>query len=228
MCFWASNFLNLQRITWIMGLAGILFYSSNISGQNYFTENFTIDAGLPSNTVRAIFKDSRGLMWIGTASGLCRFDGREFIIYNSSNGLAAENIFDITEDNRGNLWIGSMGGGISTFDGKKFTNYSSKDGLVCNEVRRVWWSRKFNVLLVGTNKGCSVFDGNQFYSLTASEIAAIRIPGLFLVSWSGMTVSNSMLMAAIRLSDTIRQHTHTRRIHQRGMTSPALPVHPLS
>ncbi|MBE0648658.1 MAG: histidine kinase [Bacteroidales bacterium] len=163
-------FLTISKIIWVVAGMGTLLSAGTLSGQNYFTENFTIDAGLPSNTVRAIFKDSRGIMWIGTASGLCRFDGREFTIYNSSNGLGAENIFDITEDDQGNLWIGAMGGGISRFDGRKFTNYSSKNGLVSDEVRRVWWSKKFNLLLAGTNNGCSVFDGREFYSLSSREI----------------------------------------------------------
>ena len=140
------------------------------NGQHYTARNFTIEDGLPSKVVRSIFKDSREIMWIGTGAGLCRFNGREFIVYNKTDGLAAENIFDITEDNRGNLWMGAMGGGISKFDGKTFTNYNINDGLVSDEVRRVWWSPKFRVLLVGTNKGISVFDGKRFYSLAASAL----------------------------------------------------------
>jgi len=154
----------------IIGIIVFVVISMSLSGQNYYTRNFTIEDGLPSNTVRAVFKDSRGIMWVGTSAGLCRFDGREFTVYNSANGLGAENIFDITEDNKGNLWIGGMGCGISMFDGTKFTNYDEKKGLVCNDVRRVWWSKKFNILLVGTNLGCSVFTGKAFYSLTVAAV----------------------------------------------------------
>ena len=141
--------------------------------QNYYSKNFRIEDGLPSDIIRAVFKDSRGIMWIGTGAGLCSFNGREFKVYNSSNGLAAENIFDITEDNKGNLWIGAMAEGITKFDGQTFTNYTTKDGLVCNDVRRVSWSKKFNVLLVGTNRGCSVFDGKKFYSLSDADVNSV-------------------------------------------------------
>lgn len=37
--------------------------------------------GLPSNTVGAIKKDATGFIWIGTRSGLCRFDGCEVKTY---------------------------------------------------------------------------------------------------------------------------------------------------
>ncbi len=36
--------------------------------------------GLPNNDVRAIFNDSKGFMWFGTAEGLCKFDGYEYHI----------------------------------------------------------------------------------------------------------------------------------------------------
>lgn len=163
------SFICLPYLIWILIFLTLLLKPSILSGQTYYTDNFTIDNGLPSNTIRAIFKDSRGIMWIGTASGLCRFDGRSFTIYNSTNGLAAENIYDITEDNEGNLWIGGMGGGISKYDGKIFTNFSTKEGLISNEVRRVWWSKRFELLLIGTNKGSSVFDGNSFCAVFPEE-----------------------------------------------------------
>jgi ligand-binding sensor domain-containing protein len=141
-----------------------------VFGQTYYARNFSVEDGLPSNVVRAVFKDSRGIMWIGTNAGLCRFDGRDFKVYNSADGLGAENIFDITEDDDGNLWIGGMSQGISRFDGKQFTNYGKKDGLVGDDVRRVWWSKRFGRLLVGANQGFSAFDGDRFISLDASKV----------------------------------------------------------
>ncbi|MFZ4562443.1 MAG: histidine kinase [Bacteroidales bacterium] len=171
MNFRAGAYFFLKVFLQIIGVVAFVAIAVNLSGQNYYSRNFTIEDGLPSNTVRALFKDSRGIMWIGTSAGLCRFNGREFTIYNSSDGLGAENIFDITEDNKGNLWIGGMGCGISMFDGTRFTNYDEKKGLVCNDVRRVWWSKKFNILLVGTNMGCSVFNGKAFYSLPVAAVS---------------------------------------------------------
>lgn len=122
--------------------------------------------GLPNNTIHSIFKDSRGVMWVGTGSGLCRFDGKGFQVIGSSQGLAGDNVSSIAEDDQGNLWIGFMKGGITCYDGMKFTNYTAKQGLISDNVRVVWFSKKFHLLFVGTNDGCSVFDGKSFVSLT--------------------------------------------------------------
>ena len=122
--------------------------------------------GLPSNTIHSIYKDSRGVMWIGTGSGLCKFDGKGFQVLGSPNGLVGDNVFSITEDDQGNIWIGCMKSGISRYDGKVFKNYTTKQGLVSENVRVVWFSKKFHLLFIGTNDGCSVFDGKSFVSLT--------------------------------------------------------------
>ncbi|MGA3012440.1 MAG: two-component regulator propeller domain-containing protein [Bacteroidales bacterium] len=80
--------------------------------QHYYSRNFTVNDGLPSNTVRCIYKDTQGRMWIGTGAGLCLFDGKSFRTFGVNNGMIGESVFSITEDDNQNLWIGCMKGGI--------------------------------------------------------------------------------------------------------------------
>lgn len=37
--------------------------------------------GLPSNSVRCMFQDSKGFLWLGTLDGLTRYDGNTFLTY---------------------------------------------------------------------------------------------------------------------------------------------------
>jgi len=146
-----------------------LFLSLFGWGQHFYSRNFTVNDGLPSNLIHSIYKDSRGMMWIGTGSGLCQFDGEEFKVLGSGKGLAGYNVFSITEDDQGNIWAGCMKGGVFCCDGKNFTTYTTKQGLVSDNVRVVWFSKKFHLLFIGTNDGCSVFDGKSFVSLTTKD-----------------------------------------------------------
>lgn len=71
--------------------------------------------GLPGVTVRHIFQDSKGLMWLGVESyGLCKYDGYSFELYNHSpnnNQIISNNVIEtICDDNAGNLWIGTQYG----------------------------------------------------------------------------------------------------------------------
>lgn len=164
------------RITLLL----LLFTNAIASGQQNYALNYSINNGLPSNTVRSIYKDTQNRMWIGTSAGLCRFDGKNFTVLGTANGLVGDNVFSITEDDRQNIWIGSAKGGISKYDGKSFTNYTVKNGLVNENVRVVWFSKKFSLLFVGTSDGCSVFDGKIFTSLTEKES---KIKGLYVMGF---------------------------------------------
>src|ERR1700683_5044423 len=47
-------------------------------GNKYIRTDFTVDDGLPDNTVNAVTQTDNGLLWVGTGSGLASFDGRTF------------------------------------------------------------------------------------------------------------------------------------------------------
>ena len=142
--------------------------------QNIYTRNISVENGLPSNVVLDIFKDSRGIVWIGTEAGLCRYDGDSFKTYTIFDGLPGNNIWSITEDDAGDLWFACYGTGISKFDGKTFRNYSTTDGLVNNNVRKIAWSKKSKGLLIGTVCGFSYLKNDVFLSFIDTSVVKLR------------------------------------------------------
>ena len=62
--------------------------------------------GLSSNTVQALIQDRSGLIWMGTASGLDSFDGREFIHHAFPAG-EDDYVRQLYQDATGQLWIGT-------------------------------------------------------------------------------------------------------------------------
>ena len=61
---------------------------------------------LPGNTVRALYEDQDGVLWIGTYdSGLGRFKDGKFTRYTTREGLFNDGVFQILEDASGNLWM---------------------------------------------------------------------------------------------------------------------------
>lgn len=69
----------------------------------------TTNNGLSNNTVRNIFQDSKGFIWLATLNGLNRYDGHSFITFMPEIGdkisLADNRVEEITEDKNGFLWI---------------------------------------------------------------------------------------------------------------------------
>lgn len=56
------------------------------SAQNFTFNRFSTEdgIGLLSNLVSSVYQDEKGFIWVGTANGLQRFDGRKFIQFSTS------------------------------------------------------------------------------------------------------------------------------------------------
>jgi signal transduction histidine kinase/ligand-binding sensor domain-containing protein/DNA-binding response OmpR family regulator len=85
----------------------------------YF-EHVTTRDGLSQSTVMSILQDAQGYLWLGTQSGLDRYDGYSIREYRrqrgNSAGLASDYIWAIAEDAHNNLWLATEGGGIERWD----------------------------------------------------------------------------------------------------------------
>lgn len=85
----------------------------------YYFKHYQTDQGLSHNSVRSIIQDKKGFIWIGTRSGLSRFDGYTFKAYKNkadSLGYVGNDIITrLAEDKKGMLWVGS-GRGLFKFD----------------------------------------------------------------------------------------------------------------
>ncbi len=95
----------LLCIAFFIQFAGIL----SIQAGHYFYKQISLKDGLPS-TVRCILTDEQGFVWIGTRSGLGRYDGHELKKYihqaNTPGSSLPHNLINqITEDKQNNIWV---------------------------------------------------------------------------------------------------------------------------
>ncbi len=60
----------------------IISFLNSYGKVNYHFQHYTIEDGLPQNTVHDIIKDSDGWVWFATGNGLARFDGYRFDVYH--------------------------------------------------------------------------------------------------------------------------------------------------
>jgi ligand-binding sensor domain-containing protein len=82
--------------------------------------HYSPDDGLIDNTVRCFLKDRNGFLWIGTNSGLSRFDGYRFtnFICNpaDTNTISSNQVVHLFEDKNGLIWISTHDNGLSVFN----------------------------------------------------------------------------------------------------------------
>lgn len=94
----------------MMMMSGVA--TGSLRAQHYlFTHLNKENSGLSYDSVREIFQDSRGYVWVGTYKGLSRYDGTRFKNYDREDfGINSDFINVIREDVEGNLWIGTDNG----------------------------------------------------------------------------------------------------------------------
>ena len=72
-------------------------------------ETFTNLNGLSHNNVHCIFEDSKDFLWLGTNTGLNRYDGNKFQVYKNDpqnpKTLSSNYIYGICEDQNQNIWV---------------------------------------------------------------------------------------------------------------------------
>jgi ligand-binding sensor domain-containing protein len=77
--------------------------------------------GLPADTYfEGMVQDDDGFIWIGTLSGLYRYDGSRVTRFvrdpSDSNSLTHNYTNALAKDTSGNIWIGTFGGAMNRYD----------------------------------------------------------------------------------------------------------------
>lgn len=93
-----------------------IFYSqiwATAQQTHRLVNHFGVEEGLPSMGVNCLAIDSRGFIWIGTISGLTRFDGVHFRTFPMPTGGEGSFVYSprsMTTDHADRLWIGTKRG----------------------------------------------------------------------------------------------------------------------
>ncbi|NIM13447.1 MAG: SpoIIE family protein phosphatase [Candidatus Aminicenantes bacterium] len=125
---------------------------------------------ISGDIVRAIYEDSRRILWVGTDGyGLNAFDRKTeiFTHYRFEPGnptsISSDTIYCILQDSSDVLWIGTWGGGINAFNpqNKTFTRFQYQDqnpnSLSSNLVYSIIEDPS-GVLWITTTRGLNRFD----------------------------------------------------------------------
>lgn len=189
------------------GTAGSGVYS--FDSANGFVHE-TIANGLPSNDVRALFRDAEGNLWAATAGGLAFRGSSYWIAFTTANsGLASDDLTALAADGMERIWISTAANGISIYDpnangGDPWSTQTTANGLPSNTINDLTtdpagdiWAATAAGVAQRTNDSWTVHDtgdglpSNTILSVTsdpAGLIWAATAAGLALRDASGWQV----------------------------------------
>jgi signal transduction histidine kinase/ligand-binding sensor domain-containing protein len=141
----AACILGIPAISWPLDPSTAL--------QNYSRQAWVMENGLPQNTVTAIVQSREGFIWLGTESGLVRFDGNSFQLFDRSSNFALpdNDICCLLEAPDGAMWIGTSGG-LAEWKSGEMQTFTTREGLPDNDIRALSLDARGG-LLVTTESG---------------------------------------------------------------------------
>ncbi len=164
--------------------AGQAFSSSDPapSPAQYVHDFWTVDDGLPQNTVTSVMRARNGYLWIGTQAGLVRYDGIRFERFTGAGQgrLQSDFITALLEDRQGSLWIGTSSAGLARLQGHELTSFTTGEGLPSNAIQTLFEDRDGNIWIGTLGGGLLRYDATGFTSystkngLAADDVLAIE------------------------------------------------------
>ena len=162
---------------WVGTQDGVSIVNINNIDLSPQIRNISTKIELNNYTIRSMYEDSKGNLWLASAGNGAYKTKRENLLagnfdyqnINTKNGLINNQVFSIVEDKSGNMWF-ATGGGISKYDGHTFENFTVKSGLAHGDVRNILIDKQGN-LLFGTGGGISIFNpkDKSFTNLTTKD-----------------------------------------------------------
>jgi len=73
------------------------------------------EQGLQDATINSITQDARGFLWIGTETGLLRYDGSQFRKWGHRDGLPESRVLRVLPDQGGGVWAMMATQGVALF-----------------------------------------------------------------------------------------------------------------
>jgi signal transduction histidine kinase/ligand-binding sensor domain-containing protein/DNA-binding response OmpR family regulator len=214
--------LNRLIFVCLFVVAGSLGYGqpADLISKRIRFEQFPNDPNLSQNSINCILQDHNGFLWMGTWSGLIRYNGYTTTVFHAgsqSGNLKSNQISALYEDADGNLWVGTIRGGLYRYqqDENRFIQFASTDkpnSLINDNVRAIQEDKDGN-LWVGTEaglsvlmKGDSIFHNFEYSPKTKDGLPFNYIADLFLSSsgtlWIGTGLGLCELLPASNIENS--------------------------
>ena len=137
-------------------------------GEGYAAVVYNNTNGLPTSEANAIAETKEGFLWIGSYSGLIRYDGSTFERIDSTTGVTS--VVSLYVDSKERLWIGTNDNGVAYMEKGKINFYKDVEGLKSSSIRSIVEDKEGNIY-IATTYGLGYIDTDmQIHALDESQL----------------------------------------------------------
>lgn len=126
-------------------------------------KSYTLEDGLPVNSINEITQDEEGYLWITTYDGIVKFDGLKFKTYSFSNTpeMRQNRTTQIYVQRGVGLWVALENGGVVLKKGNTFKFFGLEEGFTNSDITKIYEDYKKRLLFV-TLDGIHIYESNKF------------------------------------------------------------------
>ena len=124
--------------------------------------------GLPTSEANAIAETHEGFIWIGSYSGLIRYDGNSFERIDSTTGIAS--VVSLYVDSHNRLWVGTNDSGAAVIENDTIRMYNKADGLKSLSIRSITEDGDGNIFLATTHGIACIDSDMELHSIDEPQI----------------------------------------------------------
>jgi signal transduction histidine kinase/ligand-binding sensor domain-containing protein len=191
---------NMPHTSWLLGaigfacqqlcpLAEAVAQSFPPSLSQLHHTSWTVRDGAPADA-QALAQTADGYLWVGTATGLFRFDGLQFERFGGrSTPLRGNDISALAVGPNDGLWIGYRLGGVSLLSNGKLRTFAEVDGL--HQGANFGFAFVGDTVWVAGSGGVSSYDGTRWRRLTRADGMNDKFSTAIMVDRRGRVWSSS-------------------------------------
>ena len=154
-----------MRLIYYLFLIGIVIVCQNASAQELVFSKYTVSDGLVNNSIRKIYQDSKGFLWISTWEGLSKYDGHRFTNFTESNGLSHNLVNDVIETPGGEMYVAMNNGTVDLISDDRVKQKGILNDIIINKFLQ---SQKGSLLALTDNNGIIEINNKRFSRISTS------------------------------------------------------------
>ena len=145
--------------------------SSGIRAQLLPIRNYTTRDGLNANSINAILRDSKGMLWVGTFNGVNWYDGTRFLQPPMTTRSGQIYVTHLMEDRNHQVWVATWYSGLYKYANGTFSNYLPDSAHIGSQANSITALAELDSgrYLAGTDRNAWLFDGRRFVLLDSTN-----------------------------------------------------------
>jgi ligand-binding sensor domain-containing protein len=147
----------------------ISFIGPEVNGQEAFFRVHPLGSEINNGSLQSILQDRQGFIWLGTTTGIYRFDGLKYTRILADDSLQKSSISVIFQAKDGTIWAGTHSGNIGRLNKEKLELFVSEEGNPRSPITDISQDSQGNIWFATYGEGVYCLSEKRLYNYNTDD-----------------------------------------------------------